>query len=75
MQLLGDKTKHLAHVLPVSLLADDALGALQIVGVTASIAASPAKKPFKRNYFMIDSALTKSDDGVANGQTEPRNDP
>jgi hypothetical protein len=33
MQLLGDKTKHLAHVLPVSLLADDALGALQIGGV------------------------------------------
>jgi hypothetical protein len=33
MQLLGDKTKHLAHVLPVPLLADDALGALQIGGV------------------------------------------
>lgn len=32
MQLVEDKTKHCAHVLPVSLLTDDALGALQIGG-------------------------------------------
>jgi hypothetical protein len=53
IQLLEDKTKHFADVLPVSLLADDALGALQIGGLTASIAASPTQKPFKRNYLMI----------------------
>jgi len=46
MQLVEDKTKHLAHVLPVSLLVDDPLSALQIGGVTASIAASPTRKPF-----------------------------
>lgn len=28
MQLMEDKTKHFGHVLPVSLLADDVLGAL-----------------------------------------------
>jgi hypothetical protein len=55
MQFLEDKTKHLAHVLPVSLLADDALGALQIGCVTASIAAPTTQKPFKRNYLMIKS--------------------
>jgi len=46
MQLVEDKTKHCAHVLPVSLLTDDALGALQIGGVTTSIAASTTRKPF-----------------------------
>jgi len=46
MQLLEDKTKHLTHVLPVSLLADDPLGALQIGWVTASIASSTTRKPF-----------------------------
>jgi hypothetical protein len=56
MQLLEDKTKHLAHVLPLSLLANDPLGTLQIGGVAASIAASPTQKPFKRNYLMIESA-------------------
>ena len=55
MQLLEDKTKHLPHVLPVSLLADDPLGALQIGGLTASIASSFKLKPFKRNYLMIES--------------------
>jgi len=46
MQLLEEKTKHLAHVLPASPLADDELVALQIGGVTASIAASTTRKPF-----------------------------
>lgn len=32
MQLLEEKTKHLAHVLPASPLADDELVALQIGG-------------------------------------------
>jgi hypothetical protein len=75
MQLPEDKTKHFAHVLPASPLADDALGALQIGSVTASIAASPTQKPFKRKYLLIESALTKSNDGVADGSAEPRNDP
>jgi hypothetical protein len=46
MQLLGDKTKHLAHVLPVSLLADDALGALQIGGCYRFNRSIPYAKTF-----------------------------
>ncbi len=36
-------------------LVEDPLGALKIGGVPASIAESPTRKPFKRNYLMIES--------------------
>jgi hypothetical protein len=36
-------------------LVEDPLGALQIGGVTASIAESLTQKPFKRNNFMVES--------------------